>query len=195
MEALYHQTFVLETASLILRSYKNSDAEAVFEVVNKRKIAETTMNIPHPYPREHVNVWIEYVQNSFRTGRAYEFAVFLKEEPLKYIGNCGFVHISEEHHNGELGYFIDPNYWGEGYASEACQRIVEFGFSKLQLERIYGRCMAKNRASKRVMEKSGLKLEGIFKSEVFKWGQFEDVNHLSIIRSEWCQGWIWGTLN
>ena len=51
MEALYHQTFVLETASLILRSYKNSDAEAVFEVVNKRKIAETTMNIPHPYPR------------------------------------------------------------------------------------------------------------------------------------------------
>ncbi|TLS50799.1 GNAT family N-acetyltransferase [Paenibacillus antri] len=60
---------------------------------------------------------------------------------------------------GELGYFIGPEFWNNGYGAEACAKLVEFGFRTLELERNYGRCMAKNTASKRVMEKCGLKLK------------------------------------
>jgi len=54
----------------------------------------------------------------------------------------------------------------------------------LGLERIYGRCMTKNIASKQVMEKCGLKVEGA-KHEVFKWNKYEDVVHFGLTRSEW----------
>ncbi|GGG04230.1 GNAT family N-acetyltransferase [Paenibacillus abyssi] len=95
------------------------------------------------------------------------------------------VSILKEHHNGELGYFIHPDYWITGYATEACRTLIEFGFTELDLERIHGRCLTKNIGSKRVMEKSGLIVEGIARHEVFKWGKYEDVCHLGVIRSEW----------
>lgn len=70
------------------------------------------------------------------------------------------VSISKEHNHGELGFFISREYWNKGFATEACQALMEFGFIFLGLERIHGRCMAKNIGSKRVMEKSGLIVEG-----------------------------------
>ncbi|UHA75892.1 GNAT family N-acetyltransferase [Paenibacillus sp. 481] len=104
---------------------------------------------------------------------------------IKAMGNCGLVRVSKEHNNGELGYFIHPDYWNTGLATEACQALVEFGFKNLGLERIHGKCMATNIGSKRVMEKSGLIVEGLARHEVLKWGTYEDVWHLGTIRSEW----------
>jgi ribosomal-protein-alanine N-acetyltransferase len=118
-------------------------------------------------------------------GNAYEFGLFKKDSPSEYVGNCGFVSVSKQHHHAELGYFISPEFWNNGYGAEACAKLVEFGFTTLELERIYGRCMAKNTASKRVMEKCGLNVEGIAKHEVLKWNRYEDVIHLGLIRSEW----------
>ncbi|WP_078552050.1 GNAT family N-acetyltransferase [Bacillus alkalicellulosilyticus] len=178
-----------ETISLFYKQegmMTNGDVkEIIFEVVRLKEIAETTVSLPHPYPRETVDWWINFVRESMNKGCAYEFGLFKKDNPNEYIGNCGFVGVSNEHNHGELGYFINPIHWNNGYGTEACARLVEFGFTTLGLERIHGRCMAKNKASKRVMEKCGLKVEGLAKHEVFKWGKYEDVYHLGLIRSEW----------
>ncbi|MGR7945505.1 GNAT family N-acetyltransferase [Paenibacillus sp. M.A.Huq-81] len=170
---------------MLLRRYKKEDAEAVFEAAGRREIAETTVSIPHPYPRETADWWVSFANENFEQGKAYEWGLFKKESPNVYVGNCGFVSVSAEHRNGELGYFIHSDYWNAGYATEACQAIVEFGFNILGLERIKGRCFARNIGSKKVMEKAGLLVEGLAKHEVLKWGTFEDVWHLAVIRSEW----------
>ncbi|MFC7392645.1 GNAT family N-acetyltransferase [Scopulibacillus cellulosilyticus] len=176
---------VLETKRLVMRSYEKMDAESIFKVVSNREIAATTINIPHPYPRETADWWVNHVRDNIDKGTAYQFGLFKKDNPDEYIGNCGLVSISKEHNNGELGYFIDPGYWNKGYGTEACIKVLEFGFKVLGLERIYGKCMAKNFASKRVMEKSGLNDEGIAKNAVLKWGKYEDVCTLGLIRSDW----------
>ncbi|WP_226669628.1 GNAT family N-acetyltransferase [Metabacillus litoralis] len=168
-----------------MRPYEKQDAESVFKVVRLKEIAETTISIPHPYPRETADWWINFVRENMKKCSAYEFGLFSKNSPNEYVGNCGFVSISSQHNNGELGYFINPYYWNQGYSTEACSKLVEFGFSTLGLERIYGRCMEKNIASKLVMEKCGLKVEGIAKHEVLKWDKYEDVIHLGLVRSEW----------
>ncbi|HEY8804995.1 MAG TPA: GNAT family protein [Clostridium sp.] len=115
----------------------------------------------------------------------YEFGLFRKSNPKTYVGNMGLISISKQHNNAELGYFINPDLWNLGYATEACRKIMEFGFEKLQLERIYARCMTKNIGSKTVLEKSGLLYEGMAKHEVLKWDNYEDVSKYGVIRREW----------
>lgn len=176
------------TERLVLRVYEKEDADLIHPVVSRKEIAETTIMIPHPYPKETVFWWIDYVRKNFETGDAYEFGIFSKSDPAVYIGNIGLISVSKQHNNAELGYFINPDFWNMGYASEACKWIIGFGFEKLGLERIYGRCMSKNIGSKRVMEKSGLIYEGCARHEVLKWNNYEDVCKFGIIRSEWESG-------
>ncbi|MCE7793802.1 GNAT family N-acetyltransferase [Salipaludibacillus sp. CUR1] len=168
-----------------MRPYEIQDAESVFKVVKLKEIAETTISMPHPYPRETVDWWINFVRENMEKGNAYEFGLYLKDRPSEYVGNCGFVSVSKQHNHGELGYFTNPDHWNKGYSTEACSKLLEFGFNTLGLERVFGRCMAKNTASKRVMEKCGLKVEGIAKHEILKWDHYEDVIHLGLIRSKW----------
>ncbi len=177
----------METERLIMRPYTLKDAEAVYQVVGRREIAETTINIPHPYPRGTVDWWINFINENIKNDRAYEFGIFLKQKPHTYIGNCGLISLSKQHNNAEIAYFISPDHWGQGYASEAAARIVEFGFRELQLERIGGRCMTKNIGSRQVMEKAGLKYEGLSRHEVLKWDTYEDVWKFGLIREEWAE--------
>lgn len=175
---------ILETERLRLKPYEKEFADEVFEVVKRKEIADTMVMIPHPYPREVVDGWISYLQKSFSLGTAYEFAIFLKETG-RYIGNCGLVTISKSHKNAEVGYFIDVAEWGKGYATEACKRIIQYGFEEHALNRIYSRCMVRNGASRKVMEKSGMLYEGRHRQEFWKDNYFEDMDYLAILAEDY----------
>lgn len=176
--------WILSTERLIMRPYVREDADAVFKVVRRREIAETTIMIPHPYPRGTVDWWIGFVNDRMAKGTAYEFALIERVSP-RYVGNCGLVAVSRERRDAELGYFIDPDLWNRGYATEACRRMLQFGFGDLGLGRIHGRCLARNTGSKRVMEKAGLRFERTARHEVLKWGVLEDIDHYAVKRVEW----------
>jgi ribosomal-protein-alanine N-acetyltransferase len=139
--------------------------------------------IPHPYPKENVEWWINFTIKNIAYGYSYEIGLFDKVSGC-YIGNIGLSNISKQNNSGELVYFIDPDKWGKGYATEAVGAILQFGFNTLGLERILGRCMTHNLASRRVMEKSGLLYEGTARHEVIKEGHSIDVARLAIIRSD-----------
>lgn len=176
---------ILETERLWLKPYQLNMADGVYEVVKKQEIADTMLMIPHPYPRKQLEGWLDYVQKSFEFGHAYEYAVFTKEQPARYVGNCGLVSISKAHHSGEIGYFIDPVEWGRGYATEACGKVIEMAFAELGLNRLFGRCLVRNPASRRVLEKAGMAFEGRFKQEFFMDGTYEDLDYLAILKSEY----------
>jgi RimJ/RimL family protein N-acetyltransferase len=74
-----------------------------------------------------------------------------------------------------MGVWIGVDWWGRGYATEASQTVLQFGFEVLSLNRIYAHHMLRNPASGRVLEKIGMKQEGILRERVRKWGIFEDV--------------------
>lgn len=174
----------LETARLILKPYEKAFADDIFQVVKRKEIADTMIMIPHPYPREVVDDWIDYLQQSFEEGSAYEFSVFLKENN-RYIGNCGLVAFSKVHKHAEVGYFIDVEEWGKGYATEACRKIIDYGFQHHQLNRIYSRCMVRNAASRKVMEKSGMTFEGRHRQQFLKDGVYEDMDYFAILAEDY----------
>lgn len=176
---------ILETKRLLLKPYEHEFADAIYSVVSQAEIADTMITIPHPYPKALVNKWIAYLQHSAKQGTAVEFAVFLKEDPEKYIGNCGLVSISSSHQKAEIAYFIDKNEWGKGYATEVASFMLSYGFEVLGLERIYGHCMSRNPASRKVMEKVGLQFEGTLRHDIKKGEDFEDLDLLGMTRFDY----------
>ncbi len=101
------------------------------------------------------------------------------------IGNAGIRIKTAGGHEADIGYELDPQYWGCGYASEAARALVQFGFERLHLHRISAQCLAENVASARVLEKLGMRLEGRLRdSERFK-GRYWDTLHYAILDPEW----------
>ncbi|MCA9297324.1 MAG: GNAT family N-acetyltransferase [Phycisphaerales bacterium] len=75
------------------------------------------------------------------------------------IGFCGLKYLTDLD-AVDIGYRFLPEYWGRGYATEACRASVVFGFDVLNLERIIGLVLEENTASIRVLEKIGMKPDG-----------------------------------
>ncbi len=77
------------------------------------------------------------------------------------------LRVDHNHQKGELAYWVGQTYWGKGYATEAAEAMVAFGFETLELNRIHAATLTVNPASSRVMEKAGMRLEGTMKQDLF----------------------------
>lgn len=175
---------VMETKRLILRPYTAQDATDVWRVAQKEQIYATTAGIPRDYSRMRAEWWIRFVNAAIGRHSGYELAITEKESG-RYLGNVGLVNVRKEQKSATVAYYIDPDFWNCGFATEACQRMVQFGFEELGLERIGGSCMKENMASRRVMEHLGFVFEGVARRELYKDGKFYDIVHLSLLREEW----------
>jgi [ribosomal protein S5]-alanine N-acetyltransferase len=172
----------LTTPRLVLRPFSLADATVLQKLVGEKEIAENTLTIPHPYLDGMAEAWI----NTHAPGwQRAEQAVFAITEPNEGLIGVIDIRIKPEHKRAEVGYWIGIPFWGRGYASEALEAIIEFGFKQLDLNRIHADHFVRNPASGRVMEKAGMKYEGRFREHILKWGKFEDLATYSILRSEY----------
>ncbi|MGZ3804971.1 MAG: GNAT family N-acetyltransferase [Pseudobdellovibrionaceae bacterium] len=105
----------------------------------------------------------------------YEFAIFRKDDGV-FIGQVGLMNISRMiFQNAYLGYRIFNNYWGEGYASEACRAAIEIAFKDLKLHRIEAGIEPHNKLSLRVAKAVGLRKEGISLKRLLVQGKWKDM--------------------
>lgn len=173
----------IQTSRLCIRPYEKKDEEAVYEVINCEGIFLTTLNIPYPYPREQVGIWLNFTLKNSLYQKGYEWGIFTHAGI--YIGNVGIVNIDKVHRSGEITYFIGEAYWNKGYATEAVKAMLAFAFQELDLERVQGRCMSTNLASLRVLEKCCFQYEGLARHEVLKCGSYRDVYHTAILKEDY----------
>jgi RimJ/RimL family protein N-acetyltransferase len=172
----------LETERLRLRPFLMSDAPTVQLMVSAHEIANTTIALPHPYPEDGASTWISTHVLNLEKG-IYPFAIASKKDDV-VLGSIGIT-INRKHNKGELGYWIGVPYWNQGYATEATRRIVKWAFEELKLNRVFGRYLIRNYASGRVMQKAGLKHEGIFIQDILKWNIYEDLGQCGLIQAEY----------
>jgi RimJ/RimL family protein N-acetyltransferase len=172
----------LRTARLRLRSFEREDTPAIALLAGANEIAATTANIPHPYTEDDARSFLAKAGEDFRAGLSMSFAVSL----LPGQELCGAIglHMARERERAELGYWIGVPFWGRGFATEAASAVVAFGFETLRLHRIYAFHFEGNIASKRVLEKIGMRHEGRSRQHVLKWGQFVDVENYGMEAEE-----------
>lgn len=173
----------IETSRLVLRPFCPGDAPAVQELAGVRAIADTTLNVPHPYEDGMAEEWIEGHQPAYEDDSVCTFAIVLRDD-LQLVGAIGLT-IDRKLDKGELGYWVAEPFWNHGYATEAAVAVLEFGFGELQLNRISAKHFVRNPASGRVMEKTGMRREGIARQDTVKWGNYEDLALYGILREDW----------
>ena len=84
-----------------------------------------------------------------------------------------------------LGYCFARAAWGQGYASEAAHLIVGFGFESLGIHRVWAECDSENAASLRVLDKLGMRREGLFMHNCQIRGEWRDTALYAILEDEW----------
>lgn len=173
----------LHSKRLFLRPFELSDGDDLRRLAGDRAIADTTLQIPHPYKVGMAEEWILTQRPRFEAGEQVVFAVLLRESG-QLIGAMGLV-IENKFRRAELGYWIGRPYWGNGYCTEAGRAILQYGFQSLNLNRIHAYHFKRNPASGRVMQKLGMRHEGSAPQHVMKWGVFEDIELYGILRSGW----------
>ncbi len=168
----------IETARLILRSLSEADIPELVPLIGDRRVAATTLRIPHPFHEQDARDFLSSPakENELRLG------IRLRDGGT-FIGGIG-LHPYPEHKRAELGYWIGVPHWGHGYAPEAAQAVVRYGFEKCQLNRIFAGHFKHNPASGRVLSKVGMKYEGCMRQNVIKWGEFVDIEVYSILKQE-----------
>jgi ribosomal-protein-alanine N-acetyltransferase len=173
---------VLETNRLILRPFVLSDARDVQRLAGDFAVADTTLNIPHPYLDGAAEEFFSTHQAKYEKGEGITFAITLKVDG-GLIGGVG-LDVIKRFRRAEIGYWIAKPFWGHGYATEAGRAVVAFGFDKWSLHKIVGTYLARNPASGCVMRKIGLAQEGLLREHVIKWDRFEDIFTCGILSSD-----------
>jgi len=172
----------LQTPRLTLRPYRLADTADLVRLAGTREVAAMTLRIPHPYTEHDAVEFITSCRADFELGRSARFAIALRESG-EFCGGIG-LRIMSEHRRAELGYWLGVPYWGKGYATEASQEILRFGFETLKLRRIYASYVTENPTSGRVLEKIGMRYEGILRSHICKWDVFHDLVFYGILHDE-----------
>ena len=115
-------------------------------------IADTTLNIPHPYKDGIGEEWILTYQPEFENEKEGTCTTILK--PIQeLIGTIGLT-IDKRFNRAELGYWVGKEYRNQSYCTEASKIILKYGFYELGSHRIIATHIIRNPASGKVMEKN-----------------------------------------
>lgn len=145
---------ILMTQRLILRPWRETDAEALFEYASNPEVGPNAGWLPHTD--------INYSRAVIRTvlDRKDSFAIVPMQNNDEPIGSIAIVSGESKARGrleaeGELGYWLGRPYWGKGIIPEAVQEVLRYGFEELGLHRIWCAYYDGNDRSRRVMEKCG----------------------------------------
>ena len=145
----------LQTERLILRPYQLSDAPALQARASSLAVARMLARMPHPYPDGEAERWIGTHDERRAQGTGYPFAIEKDGELVGTVsvdrGDCDAF---------ELGYWLTEPVWGLGLATEAVRGVLAFAFDELGLAYVRARYVADNRASARVLVKTGFLATG-----------------------------------
>lgn len=172
----------LKTKRLLLRPFAQSDAGLVQTLAGPMEVASTTLNIPHPYEDGLAEAWIETHEANWEARESLALAIEHADAGL--MGAIS-IRLNLDHLRGEIGYWLGIPFWNQGFATEAAAAMVHFGFADLGLNRIEARFLGSNPASGRVIEKLGMKREGVLRDHIRKFGSVEDTVVYSILSGEY----------
>jgi len=173
-----------DTNRLLLRKIELNDLDDIFEFSSDPEVAHHMTWEVNRSKEETFNNFVSVVVENDKKGQSGDWAIILKENK-KVIGTCSFIDWSNEHSNAEIGYVLNRNYWGKGFATEAIKELIKFGFEKIDLKRIQGRCDIDNIGSEKVMLKIGMSFEGTLRKNEFIKGEFRDTKIFSILKEEY----------
>ncbi|CAN5624532.1 GNAT family protein [soil metagenome] len=174
----------IETERLILREFREDDCRAMSAYWENPLYQRYNPEVDDAgaVARHLCRTFIATQSDEPR--RKWQLAVTLKDSG-DLIGNCGIRVNAPEHCEANIGYELNPDDWGQGFATEAATAIIRFGFEDLGLHRIWAECNAENAGSIRVLTKLGMQREARFREHQWFRNRWWDTEIYAILDCEW----------
>lgn len=171
---------------LLLRSFKEEDAEEFYELTiqSKSYLRRWLGWLDNINTVEDIATNIQSKLNELQknNGLAKNFAIIYKG---KIVGTIGFNKIDKMNSIGKIGYWLGEEYQGRGIMTEAFQKIVDYGFNTLQLNRIEVRVAERNHQSRAIPIRFEFQEEGILREAEWLYDHYVDHVLYSLLSSEW----------
>ena len=152
---------MLETKRLLLRNWKTKDLEPFHELCTDKEVMKFFPNI---YTKEQSKKVMEKHQKLIEE-KGYGFFVVEEKLTNEFCGFVGFSHPSFKSNFTpcvEIGWRLQSKYWNQGYATEAANACLTYGFEQINFDEVYSFTAAVNKPSEKVMQKIGMKKEAEF---------------------------------
>ena len=178
----------LETDRLVLRQFTEDDVDNLVDLDSDPEVMHF-INGGRPTPRHEVEsdvlpAFLDY----YARFAGYGFWAAMEKSTGRFVGWFHFRPAKAAPPNEvELGYRLCKSAWGEGYATEGSRALIHKGFAELGVQRVVASTMVVNVASRRVMEKAGLRFVRIFHQpwpDHIEGEEKGDVEY-ALLRSEW----------
>lgn len=173
--------------AIYIRELNVADADALLELnKNNRTIFEgiTPVTIDGSFYTLNAHIrLIEDFREARKMGNRYDFGIFLSDNNT-LIGTIALYKFNPSM-KCILGYSLDKNQYGKGYATEAVRLILDFAFNEVGFHRVEAGAMPRNIGSTRVLEKVGFVKEGLARDYLQINGVWEDHYMFSMLESDW----------
>ena len=173
----------LETERLRLRQVEKSDVEQLYEMLRDPEVAKFEYFYPVTSKAESLE-FIERYKTELAVNEEITWGLILKETN-QLIGTCCLGDFNEGARRAEIGYDITQGQWGKGYATEAVQAVMDFGFNQINLNRIEATITPGNHASVKVLKKLNFIQEGILRERDLIKGKLEDGIIMSMLKRDY----------
>jgi [ribosomal protein S5]-alanine N-acetyltransferase len=172
----------IEGARLQLREFTPADVSGVLAIYGDSRATENLSFEPRDRPQIE-----RMIANSIQSSQAdprteYALAV-VADESSELIGSARLA--VEPHSAGQIGFALHADHWGTGLGSELVHLLLELGFDRLRLHRVWAARSPVNTASEHVLTKNGMIEEGRIRHHVYAHGVWRDSITHSILEDEW----------
>ena len=169
----YFTTFPrLETERLILRAATLEDASALQRIRTNPEVMQYMDTFYH----DTLQVSKDFISYNLEGYANKKVIYWMLEEKASgnIIGDFSFWKIDSKHHRAEIGYTLDPSYWGKGYMKETMPRLFSFGFKDFNLHSLEANINPNNDKSRGILLKLGFQKEAYFRENYFYKGEYLD---------------------
>lgn len=173
------------TERLLIREITDKDTDAIFSLYSNEIVAGG-MGITRLEQRTAAQQMIEYFNHSYKEKSMIRFGMVLPDSDT-LIGTIGFQDIKWEYYLSEIGFDLNPEYHNKGYMTEALRPVIDYGFTKLQFQKLFALSYVENVAAHSVLEKCGFTKEGRLLQHTYNWctKKFTDMYAYGLIKNDW----------
>lgn len=168
------ETNIINTKRLVLREFRDEDAQDVYEYASNENVVKYLGFEPH----QSVEASLDVIQKFYKNANVFA---------IEYNGKCiGCIEIRVDLLNevADIGYILNYNYWNQGFLTEALKEIIKYCFDTLKLNRVQASHFVENKASGRVMQKAGMLYEGTCIQKIKRKDIFYDVVMYGIVKEK-----------
>ncbi len=169
----------LTTERLLLRPLAIGDVDDVLAYASDTEVGRY-LPVPQPYERDDA---VEFIARKILDDWSTEptFAIVWARHVIGSIS----LHVNVRHEIAEMGYALARQAWGRGIVPEAARAVIDWGFERYALHKVFARSDVRNRQSWRVMEKVGMTHEGVLRGHHKARDGHVDFAYYGVLRVEW----------